>query len=300
MSAIVIVITIKNTVNGIYPYPLAFTTFVQPLTGLLAGLVSVVFYRRGAPLPPLTCYEIGIIVVYGSMQGVETGLTNYALKYLPVATRTMINSMSVFFMMTTARLWGLEVFDLPRLLSAAMMLLGGYFQSQSKTEAGTPNLLEGIAMQLTSIFLCSQRWALAQHVMQRLPPESALGRLNKLQLLACFLPINGLVLLPFTCFFAPDGLQPKNLFQAELPVRMLMVGSGLMLMLYAELQLVKLLSAVAFTVMSTIHQIPIVLAGVLIQNDKVSGHGVCGFACCLIGALIYGAARAREREAAGH
>ena len=43
--------------------------------------------------------------------------------------------------------------------------------------------------------------------------------------------------------------------------RVLMVAIGLTAMLYAELKLVSLLSAVAFNVLSTLHQIPIVLAG---------------------------------------
>ncbi|CAE7940724.1 unnamed protein product, partial [Symbiodinium sp. KB8] len=62
-------------------------------------------------------------------------------------------------------------------------------------------------------------------------------------------------------------------------------------MLYAELKLVSLLSAVAFNVLSTLHQIPIVLAGVILQHNTVSISSWAGFACCLIGALVYAIAR---------
>lgn len=78
---------------------------------------------------------------------------------------------------------------------------------------------------------------------------------------------------------------------------MLVVACVLVVMLYAELHLVDYLSAVAFNVLATIHQVPIVLAGVLINHDRVGMMSACGFACCLAGAFVYASARYAEKAA---
>merc|ERR1719382_981472 len=149
----------------------------------------------------------------------------------------------------------------------------------------------GLLMQVVSMFLASQRWALAQFVLQCSPPGSALAQTSKLQLLARTLPLTGLVCVPLSLAFEADAYTAEHVLQRELAFRVLAVAAALAAMLYAELKLVHLLSAVAFNVLATIHQIPIVLAGVVLQHNQVPRTSAAGFATCLLGALVYAAAR---------
>lgn len=301
-ASILVIMVIKTTVEpqGIYPHSFAFTSLCQPTTGFLAWLVAQFVYKTRPTPPKLTRREWGTLLVLGTIQGLEIGLTNKALQYLSVASRTMISSMGVLFMMISAWLWRLEKLGVWRLVSCAFLVAGGVFQGLDQSSDNKADLhlyMAGVGMQLVSMLCSSQRWALAQFVMQLSPPESGLGQTAKLQLLSMTLPITGVVCLPFVLTQEPHAYQGGQLLQMELPVRTLLVAVGLTAMLYAELKLVKRLSAVAFNVLSTVHQIPIVLVGVVFQHNRVGEFSACGFAMCILGALVYAWARRVELKA---
>lgn len=303
-ASILVILVIKTTVQptGIYPHSFAFTSLCQPTTGLLAWLMSKVVHRTRPEAPALTRKEWQMLLALGIIQGFEIGLTNKALEYLSVASRTMVSSMSVLFMMASAWFWGLEQLGLWRLVSCVLLICGGVCQGldqSSGTKAQLHLYAAGVGMQLVSLLCSSQRWALAQFVMQLSPPESALGQTTKLQLLAMTLPITGLVCVPFVLIQDLQAYGASQLLQPELAVRTFLVGIGLTAMLYAELKLVKRLSAVAFNVLTTVHQIPIVLVGVVFQHNHVGEMSMCGFALCIFGALVYAWARWVERKAQG-
>jgi drug/metabolite transporter (DMT)-like permease len=294
---------IKQTVatDGPFPYAFAFTSFTQPTTGLVAYFFSItalyVPKPKVASPPTITSSELALLLALGILQGLEIGLTNSALKLLTVADRTMISSTSVLFMVLTARLWGLEQLGLLRVLSAFLMILGGVVQTQSLYQAGSgSSQLFGVLMQVVSMMLSCQRWALSQYVMQRLPPDTALGQLSKIQLLAYTLPLTGLVCIPVSLVFEPEAYSLRHLQQMSLARSVLAVAGSLVAMLYAELKLVDELSAVAFNVLSTLHQIPIVMAGIVLCHNEVSSQAAAGFGCCIAGAMVYACARRQDRQ----
>lgn len=292
-SAILVILQIKEVVEDLFPYPFALTAMVQPTTALCAFLLTKIVYARRTAQPPLQGHEMVYVVLIGTVQGFEIGLTNKALEYLSVAARTMISSTSVLFMMCTARLWGLERLGLLRLCSSTLMILGGVAQCESPQVPGVEWL--GILMQLTSMLLSAQRWAMAQVVLQS--PRGLRG-VSKLSLLARTLPITGAISMVLACIFEPNAMQAllnqNQTTTLQLLLRVVLVAVGLTSMLFAELNLVSLLSAVAFNVLSTLHQIPIVLAGVVFQHNTVSESSVLGFTCCIFGALVYAVARYNE------
>lgn len=288
-SAILVILQIKEVVSFLFPFPFALTAMVQPTTAVCAFLLAKMVHAKRAAPPPLQSHEMMYVVFIGTVQGFEIGLTNKALEYLSVAGRTMISSMGVLFMMCTARLWGLEFLGLLRLCSSALMILGGLAQCEDPHLPGDNWF--GILIQLTSMLLSAQRWAMAQVVLQS-PRGSALRGTSKLQLLARTLPITGAISMLLALIFEPGATTALQAAVApNLLARVLMVAMGLTAMLYAELKLVSLLSAVAFNVLSTLHQIPIVLAGVVFQHNTVSQSFVAGFTCCIFGALVYALAR---------
>jgi len=284
-----VILQIKEVVAELFPFPFALTAMIQPATAACAFLLAKMVHSKRAAPPPLQSHEMMYVVLIGTVQGFEIGLTNKALEYLSVAGRTMISSMSVLFMMCTARLWGLERLGALRLCSSAFMILGGLAQCENPHLPGENWF--GILMQLTSMLLSAQRWAMAQVVLQS-PKGSALRAFSKLQLLARTLPITGAISMLLALIFEPGATTALQAAVApSLLARVLMVAVGLTAMLYSELKLVSLLSAVAFNVLSTLHQIPIVLAGVVFQHNTVSQSSVAGFTCCIFGALVYALAR---------
>mmetsp|Transcript_119274 Transcript_119274/g.338186 ORF Transcript_119274/g.338186 Transcript_119274/m.338186 type:complete len:376 (-) Transcript_119274:50-1177(-) len=301
VSAICIILEIKRTTapGSIYPFAFAFTAMNQFATGAMSGVMACALQHHRLPMPSLRWAEAGQLLVIGLMQGVEIGLTNKSLQYLPIATRTMINSTSVFFMMSVAWLWGLERLGFLRVVAALFLFSGGVLQgmdSGGTTEVGH-NM--GVALQFGSIVASSQRWALFQIVLQHSPCDSALGQMSKLQILSRTMPVTGIVCVVLSLLFELDAFVRERLLNSELWAATLLVGSGLAVMLAAELMLVKLLSAVAFQVLSTIHQIPIIVAGMILDGNRVGNRGACGFVVCMAGALVYAAARHSDPDENG-
>merc|ERR1712046_426857 len=142
----------------------------------------------------------------------------------------------------------------------------------------------------------TQRWALMQLILQRSPPGSALAQISKLQLLARVMPVTGLVCIPLAVVFENGAYAADEVLKVELLRTVSSVTLGLTIMLSAELHLVKLLSAVAYNVLGTLHQVPTVLCGVVFRHDRVDTLTGGGFGWCLAGALVYAKAWQGQRE----
>lgn len=280
---IIMLIATTQAKGGIFPYSFALTVCVQMCTGALAWVLAKLVHR--AEPPPLKPHEWKRIIGIGLIQGVEIGLTNKVLQFLTVSSRTMINSTGILFMMLTAWLWGLERLGLRRMLSCTFLIGGGLLQGLEKhSEAGTDQML-GVAMQVASMLMSSQRWVLVQLTVEP-PPDSALKQMGRLQLMARTMPITGLVCMPLALGFEPDAFQAAP--EVALLGRTFLIAASLLGMTFAEWQLVKLLqSAVAFNILAQIHQFPIILVGIFFQHDHVGTLSIFGYGLCLIGAFLY-------------
>jgi len=240
-----------------------------------------------------------VLTGYGLLQGMEIGLTNKALQYLTVSERTIMSSTTILFMMSTAWAWGIEGIDHLRAIACSLLVAGGMLQGIGQQTSGTLLVaahVDGMIMQLASIAISTQRWALMQCIQQRSPSNSALAQISKLQLLSRVMPITGLVCIPLALVFEEGAYAPHNVLQPEVFMHLAIVAVSLTLMLSAELQLIKLLSAVAYNVIATVHQIPTVLCGVIFRHDQVDTLSACGFGCCLAGALVYARARSEDED----
>jgi len=295
ITSVVNVVVIKETTKptGIFPHGFAFTALVQPTTGLFAWLLFK-FQQcgHGKPAPAsLTRRDWVKVTLFGVIQGCEIGLTNKASEYLTVAGRTEINAFSVLFIMLSARFWGLEPLCWRRLLCLAVLILGGLVQSPGHGGDAKPTSSQvlGALLQVTSMVLSSQRWCLAQMMLSNIT--------SKLHFLSKVLPITGLVCVPLALAFEPDAWNQELLLQPALLVRVLFVAGTLSAMLFAELTLVELLSAVSLYVLGIFHQIPLIVFGVVLNHDTVSPPAILGFALCIMGSLIYRWARLTDRKA---
>eukprot|EP00927_Polykrikos_kofoidii_P048951 TRINITY_DN43110_c0_g1_i1.p1 TRINITY_DN43110_c0_g1~~TRINITY_DN43110_c0_g1_i1.p1 ORF type:complete len:347 (-),score=28.21 TRINITY_DN43110_c0_g1_i1:33-1073(-) len=290
-TAIVVIMSIKKVVKpgGIFPHAFTFTAMCQTGASVMASLISMPLQmQRHKRAVALRWIELGTLAAIGLMQGVEMALTNKALQELSVSERTILNSTCVLFLMTSAWLWGLEGLGHLKIISALFLVTGGMMEGllHGGGSQGTSRIM-GIPMQLASITISAQRWCILQFILQRSPPESALSQMSKMAMLARVMPLTGVCCLFLGMAFEPEAFSWAN-FHVELLWSMSVIAVSLSIMLWMELLLVRHLSAVAFNVLSTVHQIPIVLAGVIFQHDALSIGEVIGFTTCILGAFIYG------------
>jgi len=189
--------------------------------------------------------------------------TNLALQQLAISERTMVNSISVFFVMNVAAAWGLERWCKRRLLTALMLVAGSAFISKGEgiIREGNERFF-GQLLQIGSIFLSALRMCMQQHVMQR--ASSALIGLSRLELLSLMQPSSAFVGLALGLAMEPMALEPRLVLQPALVLHIAGIGLALCVMLTCELQLVNCLSAVAFHVLGSLHGIPTILAGVIL------------------------------------
>lgn len=300
-AAIVVTMTIKACVgskgkeDAIFPYPFALTGMSNTTVGLLSLLCLQVEKLYAPPAPAMTRRELLNVLIIGCMQGVEIGLINKCLSFLTLSQRTMLNSLNVLFMMVTALCWRLEGLGPLKLVAVLCLTFGGACQGFDNSDNGGYSAaahLTGVLLILTAMFIGTQRWAVLQYFMQYSAPDSALGQLSKLGLMSMIMPVTGTVCGILAIFSEPDAYQQP--VQPYVALLIALVAVGVMALSFAELKIVHLTSSVAMSVLSTIHQIPIALSGVLFLDEHVSLWGAIGFGLCLMGGLFYVAARNRD------
>merc|ERR1740138_602251 len=101
-------------------------------------------------------------------------------------------------MMGTALCWRLERLGWLRALAVLCLTAGGALQGAgSENEGSDPKTwkshMTGFILLLVGMVLGTQRWALAQFVMQYSDPDSALGQMPKLRLMSYVMPVTGFV-----------------------------------------------------------------------------------------------------------
>merc|ERR1712187_341526 len=111
------------------------------------------------------------------------------------------------------------------------------------------------------------------------------------------MPCTAATCIVLTFLFEPEAF-------AELRTRIFLriagVAAMIAIMVASELMMVQLTSAVAFNVAGQLHNIPIVLGGVVFFDETVHPFSIVGFALCIIGALVYTNERRAAAAAGNH
>jgi len=292
-AAVVVVLRLKQTLET-FPYSLLITCLVNTTCSLWALVLSNFVQRLcwRPPVPPLTWDESRTLLAIGCMNGVEIGCNNKALEYLSVTTNTMVGSTKVLLQLATALAWGFERLNCAKVLAVSWLTVGGVLQAISRTgESQRATRALGVVLQLTALSIGSQRWAILQAITQRSRHNSALGQMSKLQLVARIFPITGLVCLILGAIFEAPSLALGDVFQPALLSKVLEIGCGVMTLVTSEFMLIYLTSAMALQVLMSLHQIPIFLGGILVLHEQANMLSVCAFVFCVLGAIVYAAAR---------
>jgi len=296
-AAVAITFIIKSTVSdddAIFPYSFALTGMTNMFCTPLAFLLSRMVDREGDWLPNIGRSDLLRVGLVGVIQGIELACNNKSLEFLSVSERTILNSSSVLFMMVTSSIWGLERMGLTKAVAAALITIGGLSQGMSDN-AHSSFRIQGVLLQITSLVLSAQRWALLQLLMQR-SKTGAFATMSKLQLTALIMPTTGVVCFAFALVFEPQAFSFAKMLNEVLLRSVLGICACIVFITVSELNIVQLTSAVAMQVFGTVHQIPLVLSGIFIFGDRVSVCNASGFALSIIGTLVYFVGRRIESK----
>ena len=216
----------KQTVNGAYQFPFALTALTNGLCGWFS--MCICLCRGNLCNKNLRRLDVAQLLLLGIMQGVEIGMSNKSLEFLSVSARTILNSMNVFFMMISAKFWGMEQLDRLRILSAGFQVTGGFLTglsgwgSQAVQEASDSgefhnHQVSGALLQLGTLLIASQRWVMLQFIMQK---SNLLG---KLELSAWIMPVTSLVCFAMAAAFETQALSISKMLDAGLPITVLTI-----------------------------------------------------------------------------
>lgn len=255
----------------------------------------------------------GTIMLIGLLQGLSLGVKNEALLFLSVSTRTMIFATNVLAVMMMAGLFGLEALRRTKVIAGCLLAAGGMLQGLKTLESfshggGPSDDPLGCALAVLALLLDASRWVLLQAAFKAQAAENPSGQaagsrrpggiphMSKFSMVSWVMWMSTPVCLTLSVIFEPEGLQLA--VQQPLPILGLIsaLTAGVIGINVAEFGVVQWTSAVTFNVLSQLHSIPMVLVGIIWFGEEVVLVQVVGFSVCLVGAILYSYARAREQE----
>lgn len=263
------------------------------------------------------------LVLMGTIQGLALGAKNEALMRISVSMRTMIFSTSVLMVMLVARLFGLEKFSLVKLLSLLLLTVGGMLQGGSFWNRCNGDVLDasallGIILAVAAMFLDALRWVLLQFVFMKTVEiresivKSPISPVYIRKLVSA--PVTSYQVIPWTKLHMVAWVMwatlPMSLWMSwcyELPALrnfsdkpaavsgiVTALSIGVVGINLTEFGIVQYTSPLTFNVLSYLHNIPMIFAGIIFFGDEVKGIEVMGFTVCLVGAMLYSCARQGE------
>jgi len=132
--------------------------------------------------------------------------------------------------------------------------------------------------------------ALGAPMQARLPP------LTKLQMVSWVIWMTTPVCLGLSLVFEPDGLTQVSRHPTAVTGLVTLLTIGVMGINLAEFGIVQWTSAVTFNVLSQLHSIPLIMAGVILFGEEIVAAQVLGFGICLLGALLYSFSKLKEKK----
>jgi len=128
------------------------------------------------------------------------------------------------------------------------------------------------------------------------PIQAQLPPLTKLQMVSWVMWMTTPVCLGLSLVFEPDGLTQVSRHPTAVTGLVTLLTIGVMGINLAEFGIVQYTSAVTFNVLSQLHSIPLILAGVTLFGDEIDAAQVLGFGICLLGALLYSFTKLKEKK----
>ncbi|CAK0794523.1 unnamed protein product [Prorocentrum cordatum] len=304
--------TQASKINGFMLCTQAFTSdsvYCALCGGSFASLSSVSLESR----------ELLFLLLMGIFQGLELALSSSSYRYLSISENRMAMASTVVIQLFTAVLWQIERIWWLKWLAAALIAGGAAAQALDCTEGTatyrvvalacgphnfhadpgaaavtrTEGTWKGWVMVVSSVLISANRWALTQHIFQRSQAESAFRRWGKLQMMPYMAAGTIFVCLMLAAVFEPGAFSEfvgMGVVENLVPL-VLLVSISIAILTICELLIVSMTAATVMVILAVVHNIPMILAGVIIDHDVVFRNQWLGFVLCSVGAVVYFVAR---------
>lgn len=239
--------------------------------------------------------QFGMMLLTGLFEGFERGFQNKAFQYLGIATRTMLCSTGILFIMAIALPLGLESASWMKLVAVAVLVLGGCLQALGMRQPGATSTT-GVVCVAISLVAGAMRWAAIQFVMHKTSEGKAMkpNVITKVKMLAFMKPMDCLFCYMLSWMWERADFTAVT---SELVEMWFLLAGLIVCIVVCELVIVSRTSAVALGVVMVLMQIPMVLAGVVLAKESVTCWQLIGFAVCIVGAFVYFHTRVSEAAA---
>mmetsp|Transcript_112823 Transcript_112823/g.319041 ORF Transcript_112823/g.319041 Transcript_112823/m.319041 type:complete len:366 (+) Transcript_112823:125-1222(+) len=324
--AVIVSLRIKDVLGStagqrpVFPYPFLFTALLNLgvflWSFIVTRLLPILLYRArklpysstGSQHLRLLPREVFVLLLIGSLQGVELALNNMSYQFLSLSMNRMVMACCVVFQLFTAIAWRLEEIRMLKWVAAVMLVLGGLIQGMPCAQVRTPLLaaicgthppasreqrdsLLGWVLVGASVLTSTNRWAFTQYIFQRSPPTSAIRRLTKFQLLLYMSIGTTAVCVLLASFFERRAFAQVAHIGDKITAIAARTSLCIVVVMVCELLIVSMTAATVMVILSVVHNIPIVLAGIVFCHDRVFRNQWIGFALCIAGAALYLLAR---------
>jgi len=303
---------VKDVVSGsahfwhkepMFPYPLFLTGVINGL-GASFCIVAVIATRLVAKtspnatwskalVPNITARQVQIMLLAGLLEGVERGCMNKSFEWLTLATRTQLFSTQIAFTFAVAWLCGLEQVDIVRLVSIGILVVGGLVQGfgMSHMKSGTTPTM-GILLVIASMIASSMRWSLIQIVHQISHANSdgkKPGQMLTISMISIAKPVDCIFCIGMSFVF--ENVHLSTVYGDVLKAWWLL-GLTILCTVLSDYNIVRIAGAVAFGVVANLGNLPMIIGGVVFNEEHLIFSQVMGFSICTCGALLYYASRA--------
>mmetsp|Transcript_2017 Transcript_2017/g.6309 ORF Transcript_2017/g.6309 Transcript_2017/m.6309 type:complete len:146 (-) Transcript_2017:30-467(-) len=119
---------------------------------------------------------------------------------------------------------------------------------------------------------------------------------SKVQMLPYITPGTSIVCLGIAAALETDAFAELPGKAGVLALPTVMIALSVATLTVCELRIVHISAATVMVILSVVHNIPIILGGVLWNHDHVYRNQLLGFALCTFGAALYFVARLQDDE----
>jgi len=256
--------------------PFVYTMSHMFLTGVLSlGLMLMLRYELPRKTSPRVLLAASLA---GLLTGFDVALSNFILLHVSFSRYTMLKSARIILILVFGVSLGMERCSLLAVGGVVAIVGGIMIASFSEAEFG----LLGVSLVMGSEVCASMRWLLAQMIIRQ-------GSLDTMSTLLCMSPASTLALLPAVLAHELNEVSLLGGFAAAADFNLLMLLPGVLvfLLIFIEVWLVKVSSALTLSVFGSIKIIVAMFFSILVYGEGVSRLQLYGLLVALAGLVGY-------------
>ena len=282
-------------------FPLTFTTVHFTMVFSFAALWRAYLAWRTPGAPPRTVLSwrdfLRRVVPIAVCTAADVGLSNEALRYVPISLYVMGKSLSIVFILVFGIVARVEPFRWSVLLVICSIVAGiALFSIGDVTEFS----LGGFTLIIVASAFSGGRWVLTQILLQK----DAFGLSHPADSLYHVTPAMAMSMLPFSAayegipfFSSPLLFRGESLAPAFVSLLLIMMGGVLAAGLHAsEFMLINLTSSLTMNVAGIAKEVLSILLAMLVYHDPMSPRGIGGISLTVVGILVYNLLRYRDHR----